>query len=258
MKFAQPAWLVLLVLLPLLGVAAVFVARLRRKQWAAFVAPRLRGVLLKRGSPLPRWFALLFLLAACAAIIIALARPQGDAGTRTEKSLGRNVLIALDLSRSMRVRDVKPDRLAQAKMVIYELLDAMPNERVGLIGFAGTAYVYAPLTVDHGAVRETVEQIDETWAPLGGSDLAAAVRLATDTLKKTGQKNNALVILSDGEKHEGDLDADDRRSRTRRRLHPRHRRRHRRRRLRPESGLPGQPDGGPRRASRSSAACSPT
>ena len=206
MKFDQPAWLILLVLLPLLGLGAVVTAQLRRKQWSAFAAPRLRAVLLKRSSPLPRWFALLFLLAACAAIIIALARPQGDAGTRTEKTLGRNVLIALDLSRSMRVSDVKPDRLSQAKMVIYELLESMPNERVGLIGFAGTSYLYAPLTVDHRAVRETVEQIDETWAPLGGSDLAAAIHLAVDTLKKTGQKNNALVILSDGEENNGDLD----------------------------------------------------
>jgi Ca-activated chloride channel family protein len=204
--FDQPAWLILLVLLPLLGLGAVVTAQLRRKQWSAFAAPRLRTVLLKRSSPLPRWFALLFLLAACAAIIIALARPQGDAGTRTEKTLGRNVLIALDLSRSMRVSDVKPDRLTQAKMVIYELLESMPNERVGLIGFAGTSYLYAPLTVDHRAVRETVEQIDETWAPLGGSDLAAAIHLAVDTLKKTGQKNNALVILSDGEENNGDLD----------------------------------------------------
>ena len=207
MKFAQPAWFVLLALLPLLGVAAVLVARLRGKQWSAFVAPRLRDVLLQTGSPLPRWFALLFLLAASAAILIGLARPQGEAGVRTEKSLGRNLLIALDLSRSMRVRDVKPDRLAQAKMVIYEMLDAMPNERVGLIGFAGAAYVYAPLTVDHAAVRETVEQIDESWVPLGGSNLAAGLQLATETLRKTGQKNNALVVISDGEKHEGNLDA---------------------------------------------------
>jgi Ca-activated chloride channel family protein len=206
-KFAQPLWFVLLVLLPLLAAAAVLMARFRKSQWAVFVAPRLRGVLVKRGSPLPRWFALLFLLAACAAIVTALARPQGDDGIRTEKSLGRNLLVALDLSRSMRVKDVKPDRLAQAKTVIYELLESMPHERVGLIGFAGASYVYAPLTVDHQAVRETVEQIDETWAPLGGSDLASAIHLATETLKKTGQKNNALVILSDGEKHEGDLDA---------------------------------------------------
>ncbi len=144
-------------------------------------------------------------MAACAAVIIALARPCGDAGTRTEKSLGRNVLIALDLSRSMRVRDVKPDRLAQAKLVIYELLDAMPNERIGLLGFAGDAYPYAPLTIDRAAVRETVEQIDESWVPLGGSNMAAAVQRATDILKKTGQKNNALVILSDGEENAGKL-----------------------------------------------------
>lgn len=207
MNFAQPGWLALLILLPLLGVGAVLASRLRRQQWAAFMAPRLRENLLKRGSSLPRWFALFFLLTACAATIIALARPRGDAGTKTEKSLGRNVMIALDISKSMRVNDVKPDRLTQAKVVIYELLEAMPNERIGFLGFAGDPYVFAPLTIDHSAVRETVEQIDETWAPLGGSDLAAAVQLATETLKKTGQKNNALVILSDGEKHEGDLDA---------------------------------------------------
>jgi len=206
MNFAQPAWLIILTLLPLLGVAAVVAARLRGKQWSAFIAPRLRGALLKRGSSFHRWFALFFLLASCAALTIALARPQGDAGTRTEKSLGRNVLIALDLSRSMRVSDVKPDRLNRAKMAIYELIEAMPNERFGVIGFAGSAYVYAPLTVDHNAVRETVDQIDESWATTGGSNLGAAIRLGIDTLKKTGQKNNALVLLSDGEKHDKNLD----------------------------------------------------
>jgi Ca-activated chloride channel family protein len=207
MNFAHPGWLALLILLPILAVAAVLTARHRRRQWAAFVAPRLRDGLVKRSSALPRWLALFFLIAACAASIVALARPRGDAGVKTEKMLGRNVMIALDISKSMRVGDVKPDRLTQAKIVIYELLEAMPNERIGFIGFAGTPYVYAPLTIDHSAVREIVDQIDEKWAPLGGSDLVAAVRLATETLKKTGQKNNALVIISDGEKHEGDLDA---------------------------------------------------
>jgi len=205
MHFADPAWLVLLALLPLLGAGSLLVGRLRRKQWHAFVAARLRHTLLHRASPLPRWLALAFLAAAAAALIVALARPQGDAGTKAEKSVGRNVLIALDLSRSMRVKDVKPDRLAQAKVVIYELLDVLPNERIGLIGFAGSAHLFAPLTIDHGAVRETVEQIDENWVPLGGSNLSAAIRLAIATLKETGQKNNALIFLSDGEKHDGSL-----------------------------------------------------
>ncbi|RYD40820.1 MAG: VWA domain-containing protein, partial [Verrucomicrobiaceae bacterium] len=190
----------------LVGIGGILASRLRKRQWSSFVAPRLRGGLFKSGSALPHWLALLLLLAACSALAVSLARPRGDAGTRTEKTLGRNVMIALDISRSMRVSDIKPDRLAQAKIIIYELLEAMPNERIGFIGFAGTAYVYAPLTIDHGAVRETVDQIDETWAPLGGSDLASAVKLATETLKATGQNNNALVILSDGEKHDDDLD----------------------------------------------------
>lgn len=207
MNLAQPGWLVLLVLIPLLGLGAVLVSRFRRRQWQSFVAPRLRQQLLLRGSPLPRWIALIFCLAATACLIAALSRPQGDAGTRTEKSLGRNVLIALDISRSMRVTDVKPDRLAQAKVVIFELLEAMPDDRIGLIGFAGSPFLHAPLTVDTAAVRETVEQMDETWAPLGGSDLAAAIRMAISVLKETGQKNNALVILSDGEEHKGDLES---------------------------------------------------
>jgi Ca-activated chloride channel family protein len=205
MHLAQPAWLLLLILLPLLGAGSVLVARLRRKQWSVFVAPRLRGVLLRTSSPLPRWLALTFLMAACAALIGAMARPQGDAGTKTEKTIGRNLLIALDLSRSMRVKDVKPDRLAQAKIVIYELMEAMPNERIGLIGFAGSTHLFAPLTVDHAAVRESVEQADESWVAMGGSNLTSAIQLAIKTLKETGQKNNALIILSDGEKHDKSL-----------------------------------------------------
>ncbi len=173
--------------------------RLRRKQWSVFVAPRLREALLKRSSSLTRWLALLFLFLACVTLIIAMARPQGDAGTEKEKTVGRNVMIALDISRSMRVQDVSPDRLTQAKVMIYELLESLSNERIGFIGFAGTPHTYAPLTVDHTAIRETVEQMDENWAPLGGSDLAGAVQLGIDTLKKTGQKSNTLIVLSDGE-----------------------------------------------------------
>ena len=206
MNLAHPAWLFALALPLILAVLAVVIARLRRSHWQAFAADRLRPILIKRRSPVARWISFSMLLLACISLVIALTRPHEKAGTREEKILSRNVLIALDLSRSMRVQDVKPDRLSRAKIAIYELLDAIPNERVGIIGFAGSAYVYAPLTVDHAAVRQTVEQIDENWATLGGSNLKDAVELAIDTLKKTGQKQNALVIFSDGEKHDESLD----------------------------------------------------
>lgn len=206
MSFAHPIWLFLLVLVPIFGAVAILIAHLRGKRWKAFVADRLRGALLQRTSALPHWLSLVFLLLSLALMIIALAGPRGDAGTSSEKIMGRNVLFALDLSRSMRVSDVKPDRLAQAKVLIYEMMDAMPNDRMGLIGFAGNPYLFAPLTIDHGAVRETVDQLDETWIPSGGSDIVAALKLSIETLKKTGIRNNALVLISDGEKHDGKLD----------------------------------------------------
>lgn len=204
MTFAHPGWLFLLLLLPLLAVVAVIISLRRKSRWDPLAAPRLRGALIRQSGMLPRWLALFFLLAGCAALIATLSRPQGDAGTKIEKTQGRNIMIALDLSRSMRVDDVSPDRLGQAKIVIYELLEKLPNDRIGLIGFAGTAHEYAPLTVDHKAVAETVGQIDETWAPVGGSDLTSALKLSIQILKKTGQKNNALVILSDGEENENE------------------------------------------------------
>lgn len=206
MNLAHPEWLIVWIALPILAIIAVLLARFKGQPWEQLTAERLRGRLIRNDHPLPRWLALGLLLAAMAAFIFALARPQGDAGVKTEKTKGRNVMIALDLSRSMRVTDVSPDRLGQGKILIYEMLEALDNDRVGLVGFAGTPYLFAPLTIDHGALKETVEQVDEQWVSMGGSNIAAAIKLATQTLKETGQKNNLLVLISDGEEHDGDLD----------------------------------------------------
>lgn len=207
MNLAHPEWLLIWIVVPILAIAAILIGRFRKRPWEKLAAERLRGRLIRRDHPLPRWLALCLLLAAILALVFTLARPQGDAGVKTEKTMGRNVMIALDLSRSMRVTDVKPDRLSQAKVIIYELLETLQDDRVGLIGFAGTPFLSAPLTIDHSAVRETVEQIDEEWISRGGSDIASAVKLATQELKETGQKNNMLILLSDGEENEGDLNA---------------------------------------------------
>lgn len=207
MNLATPAWLIVWIALPILAVGAVLLARFKGHPWEKLTAERLRGRLIRNDHPLPRWLALGLLLAAMAAFALALARPQGDAGVKTETTKGRNVMIALDLSRSMRVTDVNPDRLGQGKILGYEILESLNNDRVGLVGFAGTPYLFAPLTIDHGALKETIEQIDQQWVSMGGSDIAAAIKLATQTLKETGQKNNLLILISDGEEHDGDLDA---------------------------------------------------
>jgi Ca-activated chloride channel family protein len=203
MTLAQPAWLALLLLIPLFITGAILTARLRRKQWAAFAAPRLRPKLLRRGSPLPRWLAFSFLLGAVVFLAIGLSRPQTNKGVEAETSRGRNVLLALDLSRSMLVGDLKPDRLTQAKTLAYDLIEALPGDRVGLLGFAGEPYLLAPLTPDHAAVRETIDQVDTNFIPVGGSNLEAALEMAIKTLKETGQKENALILLTDGDETTG-------------------------------------------------------
>jgi Ca-activated chloride channel family protein len=211
MKFAEPAWLAILLLLPFYVAGAILTARLRRKQWSAFAAARLRPKLLRRGSPVPRWLAFGFLMLAVALLAIGMARPQTTKGAETELSRGRNVLLALDLSRSMLVTDLKPDRLTQAKTLCYELMEALPSDRIGLIGFSGEPYLFAPLTVDHAAVRETIQQLDMEFIPIGGSNLENALELSIKTLKETGQKENALVVLTDGDETTGRMDklADD-------------------------------------------------
>ena len=115
MAFAIPGWLILLVLVPALLIVAVIASRSRRQAWRLLVAARLRHALMRGASPLPRWLALAALLAAFTCLVAALARPQGEAGTRTEAVRGRNVIIAMDLSRSMLVTDVSPNRLDQAR-----------------------------------------------------------------------------------------------------------------------------------------------
>ena len=122
MSLTHPIWLLLLFTLPVVIGAAVITASLFGRKWDAFLAPRLRSRLLKRASSIPRWFALLFLTGSCAALIAALARPIGDGGTETETAKARDIIIALDISRSMRVADVSPDRLAQAKIMAHDMI----------------------------------------------------------------------------------------------------------------------------------------
>jgi Ca-activated chloride channel family protein len=209
MSFVQPSWLLLLVILPMILLTAILAQRAGNKAWQKLVADRLRNRLVKEGSTTRRWIALIMALLGCAFLIVVLARPFGGETSVTEQTRSRNILIAIDTSRSMLVQDVAPDRMSQAKATALELIQTFPNDRIGVIAFSGAAVSMAPLTIDHTAVHETISQLDTNVIPSGGSDLAAAVELALKTLKKsnkqiaqqTGQQSNALIIISDGEDH---------------------------------------------------------
>ena len=201
MSFVHPSWLLLLLILPMILLGAILTTRASNKAWQQLVAARLRKQLVKEGSTTRRWIALIMGLLGCALLIIVLARPYGGETSTTEQIRSRNILIAIDTSRSMLVEDVAPNRISHAKAMALELVQTFPNDRIGVIAFSGAAVSMAPLTIDHTAVHETISQLDTNVIPSGGSDLAAAVELAIETFEKSDKKSNALIIISDGEDH---------------------------------------------------------
>ncbi|MCP5535202.1 MAG: VWA domain-containing protein [Akkermansiaceae bacterium] len=206
MSFLHPGWLLLLLILPFILLGAILAQQGRSKAWQRMVAPRLRKQLVKEGSNTRRWVSLAIGLASCALLIGSIARPYQGETTTTAQIRTRNILIAIDTSRSMLVRDTSPDRIGSAKAMALELLAAFPNDRIGVIAFSGAPVLMAPLTIDHSSVHETLSQLDTNVIPSGGSDLAAAVQLAIETFKKSGHKSNALIVISDGEDHSEQID----------------------------------------------------
>ncbi len=205
MTFAAPSYFWLLLLLPLFPLGAWLAQVQRGHAWKKLVAPRLQKQLATPAPALPKWLSLGIALLATALLIAALAQPVGREREVTSFVKGRNLIVAIDTSRSMLVSDVSPSRLLASKSATYDLLESFPSDHIGLMAFAGTAFLQVPLTIDHKAFLLTLDQLDESIVPSGGSNLAEAVRLATRTLKESGNEDLALIIFSDGELHAGDL-----------------------------------------------------
>lgn len=136
-------------------------------------------------------------------LVIALARPQ--VGTQRERAQrkGADILLILDTSLSMAAADMQPNRLQAAKLAATNLLNRLPNDRFGLIVFAGDAHLYCPFTVDHDAVQMFLDSVEVGASPQPGTALAAALEAATETLANTESKHRAVIVLSDGEDHAG-------------------------------------------------------
>lgn len=203
MTFASPAWLwVLLLLLPL------FALRIRaqtsnRRSLEGLVAPRLYPLLVQGTSQVRHWLTFVFTLLGLALIIVAMARPQLGFEEVESFSEGRSVILAIDTSRSMLATDLSPNRLERAKLAARDIVDGLGEDRIGLMAFAGKAFMQAPLTTDHQAVIESIEQIDTEIIPRGGTNLTAAANLALSSFREEDAEQNALIIFSDGEALEG-------------------------------------------------------
>jgi len=153
----------------------------------------------------PRQFGKgLILLLSLAVLIFALARPRWGFEERELTRQGLDLIVAIDVSQSMKAQDLRPDRLSRAKREIIDLLRVMAGDRIGLIPFAGVAFVQCPLTVDYQAVDLFLRQMDTDLIPVPGTAIGDAIRLATASLagvEADTSSGKALILITDGEDH---------------------------------------------------------
>src|SRR4030095_7657033 len=137
-------------------------------------------------------------------VLISLARPRWGYAYDEVKRKGLDIILAVDTSRSMLSNDVQPNRLERVKLATHDLITQLRGDRIGLIAFAGRAFVQAPLTIDYDAAIESINDLDTKTIPEGGSNISEAIALATQTFGKSAMGNRALVIFTDGEELSGD------------------------------------------------------
>src|ERR1043166_6378003 len=185
MRFGAPVWLWGLLMITVL---------------TALLLPELAGTVNRPRRIIK--FALQLLGLSLA--LISLAQPRWGYTFQDVKRKGLDLLIAVDTSRSMLSNDVQRNRLERVKLAIQDLINGLQGDRVGLIAFAGRAFLQAPLTIDYDAVVEAINDLDTKTIPEGGTNISSAIALAMQSFGKSATGNRALIIFTDGEDLSGD------------------------------------------------------
>ena len=204
MSFGAPIWFWALLVIPVL---ALLFARAEQRGIARlreFVSPRLLPQLAATVNRSRRVFRFALLMLGLALAIVSLARPQWGYIYEDVKRKGLDLLFAVDTSRSMLSNDVQPNRLERVKLAAQDLVNQLQGDRVGLIAFAGRAFLQAPLTIDYEAEVESINDLDTKTIPEGGTNISEAINLALNTFGKSAAGNRALIIFTDGEELSGD------------------------------------------------------
>ena len=199
MNFAHPKilWL-LLVVPPALMLFLWWAGRTRQRLLTAFIQARLLPDLTVGISRERELIRNILLTAASAALLIALARPQWGFTLEETRIKGLHIIVAIDTSKSMLAEDVAPNRLARAKLAAIDLMQTAKSDRLGLVAFAGGAFLQCPMTIDDAAFRQSVEMLDVNTLPQGGTAIAEAIETAQAAFKE-GDGHKVLVLMTDGE-----------------------------------------------------------
>jgi Ca-activated chloride channel family protein len=213
MSFSSPLLLLSLLAVPLLGVLWLRDEQTRARRLQALADLELLPALVLAVSPARRAWRRGLALGGVTLLLIALAGPRIGSRTVLLPHKGLDVLFAIDVSRSMRARDVLPDRLERAKAEVAAVLDRLAEHRVGIVAFAGTAFVQCPLTTDKEAVRLFLSALSPDTVQQGGTSLAAGIEVALNAMRAEveamgGSKpaGRVVVVITDGEDHDGGVD----------------------------------------------------
>lgn len=203
-KFEHSDYLYLLFALLLLLAVFAYYVFWRNRTIAKIGQPLLVARLIPGRAKGKHYLKFILFTLAFVSVVIALANPQ--IGTKYEKvkRQGIDVIVAIDVSNSMLAEDVKPSRLERAKLLVSRLIDKMQNDRVGLIVFAGNAYLQMPLTIDHAAGKLFLNTINTGMVPTQGTAISDAIRLSMQAFGQDEKKYKSLIIITDGEDHEDD------------------------------------------------------
>ncbi|WP_369048141.1 VWA domain-containing protein [Tenacibaculum sp. UWU-22] len=203
-EFHSPEFLWLLVLIPLLAVWYFFS---RKKDSAQLTIPSIKGFKTKN-SILPKLKPLLYVfrLLALSALIVALARPRNVAvSKKTKTNRGIDIVMAIDVSASMLAKDLKPNRLEALKKVAINFVNERPNDRIGIVVYAGESFTQTPITSDKTIVKRTISQIK--WGQLdGGTAIGMGLGSAVNRLKESKAKSKVIILLTDGVNNSGFVD----------------------------------------------------
>ncbi len=205
MIVADPAygWLVIPVIVAFL--LALRAERNRRNDLLRLAEPQFHAPLAPEQPAGRRWASLLLPLLCMLLLVAVLMRPQWGTIEEQETIVGLDIIVALDVSRSMLADDLVPSRLAVAKKGVTQLLDKAAGDRIGLVAFAGSAFLVCPLTADYALARQMLAELDPDSIPKGGSSLAAALTEAQPAFRGTSPGGRVLVVVSDGEDHAGGI-----------------------------------------------------
>ncbi len=204
-RFAHIEFLWLLLLIPVVVAAYVYITRRKRKQLEAFGDKELLQELMPNASHIRPNVKFALELTALTFLIIALAQPQYGTKEETIKREGIEVMMALDISNSMLAEDVAPNRLERAKQLLSKLVDQMTDDKVGMVVFAGEAFVQLPITADYVSAKMFLQNIQPSLIKTQGTALGAAINTSVRSFGTNESEASRLIILiTDGENHEDD------------------------------------------------------